>query len=63
MIKSITGHTTDKEVARYTKDAEQSHMAEQAMTTAYGMKAEQVLSNQPWRLDNPARKSLKRKDK
>jgi len=35
MIKSITGHTTDKEVARYTKDAEQSQMAEQ------------VLSNEP----------------
>ncbi len=63
LIKSITGHTTDKEVARYTKDAEQSQMAEQAMSTAYGMKAEQDLSNQPWRLDNSARNPLKRRGK
>ncbi len=31
MIKSITGHKTDSEVARYTRDAEQSKMAELAM--------------------------------
>lgn len=31
LIKSITGHTSDNEVARYTRDAEQSRMAELAM--------------------------------
>jgi hypothetical protein len=62
LIKSITGHTTDKEVARYTKDADQSRLAEQAMMTAYGMEAEQGMSNQTWLLDNSALKPLKRKD-
>lgn len=31
LIKSITGHTSDSEVARYTRDAEQERMAELAM--------------------------------
>lgn len=31
LIKSITGHSSDSEVARYTKDAEQERMAEIAM--------------------------------
>lgn len=31
LIKSITGHTSDTEVARYTRDAEQERMAELAM--------------------------------
>lgn len=31
LIKSITGHTSDNEVARYTRDAEQERMAELAM--------------------------------
>jgi len=31
LIKSITGHTSDNEVARYTRDAEQARMAELAM--------------------------------
>jgi len=31
LIKSITGHSSDNEVARYTRDAEQSRMAELAM--------------------------------
>lgn len=30
LIKSITGHTSDAEVARYTRDAEQERMAEEA---------------------------------
>lgn len=30
LIKSITGHTTDTEVARYTRDAEQERMADMA---------------------------------
>lgn len=36
LIKSITGHTSDSEVARYTRDAEQERMADLAM---------QILSN------------------
>lgn len=63
LIKSITGHETDREIARYTADVDQSRMADQAMETAYGMKPEQAMSNQPWRLDNSASKPLKRKDK
>lgn len=31
MIKSITGHTTDSEVSRYTRDAEQVQMADKVM--------------------------------
>lgn len=31
LIKSITGHTSDSEVARYTRDAEQERMADLAM--------------------------------
>ena len=31
LIKSITGHSSDNEVARYTRDAEQERMAEMAM--------------------------------
>jgi integrase len=31
LIKSITGHTTDSEVSRYTRDAEQQRMADLAM--------------------------------
>lgn len=31
LIKSITGHSSDSEVARYTRDAEQSVMADKAM--------------------------------
>lgn len=31
LIKSITGHTSDSEVARYTRDAEQERMADMAM--------------------------------
>jgi integrase len=33
MIKSITGHTSDTEVSRYTRDAEQRVMARVAMTS------------------------------
>jgi integrase len=61
-IKAITGHKTDKEVARYTAAADQVRLAEQAMVAAYGMDGEQKMSNRDERLDNPARKSLKRKD-
>lgn len=36
LIKSITGHSTDSEVARYTKNADQSRMADDAMTALEG---------------------------
>lgn len=61
-IKAITGHKTDKEVARYTAAADQSRLAEQAMEAAYGMDGEQKLSNLDDGLDTSAPKSLKRKD-
>lgn len=32
LIKAITGHSTDSEVARYTKNADQARMADQSMT-------------------------------
>jgi hypothetical protein len=31
LIKSITGHTTDSEVTRYTKNADQARRADKAM--------------------------------
>lgn len=34
LIKSITGHTSDAEVARYTRDAEQVKLADRAMSLA-----------------------------
>lgn len=34
LIKSITGHTSDAEVARYTRDAEQARLAQTAMNLA-----------------------------
>lgn len=49
-IKAITGHKTDKEVAHYTAAADQSRLAERAM------------SNLRKRLDTSAAKSLKGKD-
>lgn len=36
VIKSITGHSTDSEVARYTKNADQAHMAVVAMKALEG---------------------------
>ena len=33
LIKSITGHVTDSEVSRYTKEAEQAQMADLAMAS------------------------------
>lgn len=40
-IKAITGHKTDKEVARYTAAADQKRLADQAMEALAGSKAEQ----------------------
>lgn len=45
IIKAITGHKTDKEVARYTAAADQKRLADQAMNITYGMEREQKLSN------------------
>jgi integrase len=61
-IKSITGHKTDKEVARYTAAADQSRLAERAMRTAYGMKAEHEMSTLDEGLDNSTTKPLKTKE-
>lgn len=51
LIKSITGHTTDSEVSRYTRDAEQALMAEQAgvVMASRGMP---VLASNPERIDS-----------
>ncbi len=62
-IKAITGHKTDKEVARYTAAADQVRLAEQAMAAAYGMEEEQKTSNRSERLDNFPVKPLKEKGK
>jgi integrase len=61
-IKAITGHRTDREVSRYTAAADQERLAEQAMLTTYGMKAEHEVSNLVERLDNSTPKSLKIKE-
>jgi integrase len=39
LIKSITGHTTDSEVSRYTKNADQARRADKAMTEIEGFGA------------------------
>lgn len=36
LIKAITGHTTDSEISRYTKRADQERRAEMAMTEIEG---------------------------
>jgi integrase len=54
LIKSITGHKTDKEVSRYTAAADQVRLAEQAMAAAYGADGEQKLSNHVEWLDKMA---------
>ncbi len=50
-IKSVTGHKTDKEVARYTAAADQKRLAGQAMRLAYGAEQEQKTSNDQKMLD------------
>lgn len=60
MIKAITGHRTDSEVSRYTADADQELLAEQAMEATYGMEREQKTSNPAKRLDTLKTKPLKR---
>lgn len=50
-IKSITGHKTDKEVARYTAAADQAHLAEQAMDALSGPKPERNLATQIEKVD------------
>jgi len=62
-IKSITGHRTDKEVARYTEAANQERLANQAMAVAYGMNEEQKVSNRGKRLDIFACNILKNNNK
>lgn len=50
LIKSFTGHTSDSEVARYTRDAEQARMADLVMDLATRPKAD--LANLPQASDN-----------
>lgn len=50
-IKSITGHSTDSEVSRYTRNADQARMAEEAMRHMEG-----------WDLSNPAPKDRQTED-
>lgn len=48
LIKSITGHSSDVEVARYTRDAEQEQMAEAAVATLIKANLQNPdLANQP----------------
>tara|TARA_R110002020_G_scaffold113518_8_gene261078 strand:- start:1952 stop:3061 length:1110 start_codon:yes stop_codon:yes gene_type:complete len=61
-IKAITGHKTDKEVARYTSDANQSLLAEQAMAAVYGAEGEQKTSNSSGELDKTPTKPMKSKE-
>ena len=59
LIKSITGHKTDKKVSRYTAAADQVRLAEQAMAAAYGADGEQKLSNHVEWLDKTGSNTLK----
>ncbi|WP_075216040.1 site-specific integrase [Mongoliimonas terrestris] len=61
-IKAITGHKTDKEVARYTAAADQVRLADQAMDALDGVDREQKLANSAEGLAKTPAKSLKRKD-
>lgn len=58
-IRAITGHKTDKEVARYTSDANQSLLAEQAMAAVYGAEREQKSSNPSGELDKMSANPMK----
>ena len=58
-IKAVTGHKTDKEVSRYTAAADQSRLADQAITALGRAEREQKLSNCSERLDKAAAKPLK----
>jgi integrase len=56
-IMAITGHKSVTEVSRYTKAAQQSRLAEQAMNKVLsGAEGEQKLSNLATRLDKTASK-------
>jgi integrase len=56
-IAAVTGHTTLKEVERYTRDADQARLADQAIATLPGGENdEQKLSNHPKWLDNTGEK-------
>ena len=48
LIKSITGHSTDSEVARYTRNADQARRADKAMDRM----ANPDLANQSASVDN-----------
>ncbi|MEM8574190.1 MAG: tyrosine-type recombinase/integrase [Pseudomonadota bacterium] len=58
VIASISGHTTLKEVARYTKAADQELLAEAAMRAIAGPDREQNLANRDNRLAKKTHKSL-----
>ncbi len=59
-IAAVTGHTTLKEVERYTRDADQALLADRAIATLPGGENdEQKLSNHPNRLDKTRAKRLK----
>lgn len=55
-IMAITGHTTLKEVERYTRDAGRKRLADSAMQRIGGTNAEQTLSNLGDRLDKTGSK-------
>ncbi|MDP2355219.1 MAG: tyrosine-type recombinase/integrase [Beijerinckiaceae bacterium] len=61
-IKAITGHKTDREVARYTAAADQERLADQAMDAIEGPYSERELSNRKDRLANSSAKALKTKE-
>lgn len=59
VIKSITGHETDKEIERYSKSAEQTRLADQAMSAL----TQSTLANRKISLAKSSSKSLKGKHK
>lgn len=55
-IAAITGHSTLKEVARYTQAADQSKLADRAFGRLFGADGEHKMSNAEKRLDKKRRK-------
>jgi integrase len=53
-IKAVTGHTTSKEVERYTKARDQKRLAQDAFAMIGGTQREQILANPAAELAKPA---------
>jgi integrase len=60
-IMAFTGHSSSKEIKRYTAKRDQKRLAEAALRKSQGTEGEQTLANPTDRLANTFTKSLKRR--